>query len=193
MGQKRSLAARITRIHLPTDGACRSGSGLWRGQDPSLQSLGRARGRWGGLLRGQENMGEYGALDTYYRRRRLPFLQERREPESEQDSSQRGGPSLPMGGPPGQHCPRRSVTPWNLPWQRVWQLLPESTLRERDVFGGLVVTHSWVCCLSSSPSPWLLPGPGWTFQNPVLVLPLTTNTPPRPRALSPDLFSLQSE
>ena len=54
-----------------------------------------------------------------------------------------GNPSLPTGGPPGQHCPSRSVTPWNLPWQRVWQLLPESTLRERDAHRGLVVTYSW--------------------------------------------------
>ena len=170
MGEKRSVAARITCIRPPTDGACRSSSGLWHGQDPSLPSLERARGRRGGLSRVQENMGEYVALNTYYRRRRLPFLQEKGEPESEQDGSQPGGtPSLPTGGPPDNTAHAGVPHPRNLPWQMVWQLLPESTLRERDACGSLVVTHSWsnprsaLCPQLPPPPPSLplAPPPSW--------------------------------
>ena len=192
VGEKKSLAPCITCNHLPTDGACGNGSGLWRGQDPSLPSLGRARGRQAGLSRGQENMGKYGALDTYYGRRRLPFLQGRGEPESEQDSSQPGEPLTAHRWSPKTTLPIQECHPLEPALAEGLAAAPRIHSRERDARRGLVVTYSWssqgLLSVLISPRPRFLTPPGWTLQNPVLAPPLTTDPPTR--ALSPDLFSL---
>ena len=63
-------------------------------------------------------MGEYVALNAYYRRRRLPFLQERESLSPGRTAASPGAPSLPTGGPPDNTAHAGAPHPGACPGKR---------------------------------------------------------------------------